>query len=85
MKKLQSTQYGLSIDRSLFDRTNAKTIPQDEPVFILRAQDIHAADTISLYIQKCYNEKQLESARQCLADFEKFKLDHPERMKEPDK
>ena len=85
MKRLQSTQYGLSIDRNLFDREDTTIIPVDEPIFILRARDIHAAGMIARYIHKCQNENQQESAKICLKDFIKFKRDHPERMKEPDK
>ena len=68
----------------LQNRASKEFISDVEPVFILRARDIHAIDTLKYYLQQVKDEhhKQVISSR--IKDFGVFERVWPERMKEPD-
>ena len=61
-----------------------KPIPDDEPVFVLRAQDLHALHAMRHYLVFCTEPDQVAAVNRRIADFEAFAVAHPERMKEPD-
>jgi hypothetical protein len=65
---------------------NAEThepIPEDEPVFLLRAKDIHAADTLLDYWEHLSDMKHMASVVDRLDEFREFAKKFPERMREP--
>lgn len=68
----------------LCNRQTGKPIPDDEPVFILRAQDMHALHALRHYLVFCAEPDHQEAVQKRIADFEAFAAAHPERMKEPD-
>lgn len=78
----------------LVNRQSGVAIPDDEPVFILRAQDKHAAEAIEAYYEilaeaeagegETITDETLEAVDARVVQFEKFAIKHPSRMKEPD-
>jgi hypothetical protein len=68
----------------LTNRQTGKPIGDDEPVFILRAQDIHALHALRHYLVFCAEPDHQEAVQKRIAAFEAFAAAHPRRMKEPD-
>lgn len=68
----------------VFNRASGEQIPDDEPIFILRARDIHAADAIHTYGSRCADPEHRKVIKDRWRDFMDFRLRHPDRMKEPD-
>ncbi len=72
------------VNGQFVNRASNEPIPDDEPVFIFRARDRHAAAAISAYADTCSDEEHRSIVRVCAADFRRFAEQHPTRMKEPD-
>lgn len=53
--------------------TEKKAIPEDEPVFVLRAQDILAADTLGFYAEQLRKAGKEKQGREVLAIAKKFR------------
>ncbi|UMO76013.1 hypothetical protein [Planktothrix phage Pra-JY27] len=70
--------------RAIVNRDSGEAIPADEPVFILRARDRHALNTLRDYRARVVGTEHIEAVDQRIADFEGFAIRHPDRMKEPD-
>lgn len=68
----------------LVNAATGKPIPADEPVFILRAKDIHAIDTLYYYRNACENSDHAAAVEQRIEEFEDFTNTHLGFMKEPD-
>jgi hypothetical protein len=71
----------------IYNRASGAQIPDDEPVFILRARDTTAVATLLHYYQGhrlCQNDQHADAVLQRLRDFQQFQREHPERMKYPD-
>jgi hypothetical protein len=88
----QEPKYGIK-DNRLFNRETGEFIPDDEPVFIMRARDANAATGIVRYISRCMSHGHPDEAKReehVLAlmrrydDFRAFAKAHPDRMKYPD-
>jgi hypothetical protein len=62
-------------------------IPDDEPLFLLRARDHLAIDTLLAYralsIRDNCTDYHLDGISDALHRFQEFKREHPERMKQP--
>lgn len=71
------------VDGKLYSRDSG-LVPDDEPVFVLRARDHHAAAAIRHYMQLVGNVAHGAAVHKRLVDFELFAADNPHRMKEPD-
>lgn len=71
-------------DGQLINRQSGERIPADEPLFILRARDIHAAGAIAFYFRGIHNDEHRDAVGRRLKQFNDFASEHPERMKEPD-
>jgi hypothetical protein len=69
---------------ALVNRASGKPIPADEPVFILRARDVHAHELLILYQQLCANAEHRKFVGKRIMDFARFASENPDRMKEPD-
>ena len=72
---------------ALVKRSNGEPIPEDEPIFVLRARDHLAVSLLRQYrvlseADGC-NDFQLDGVDQVIADFLAFAEEHPERMKQP--
>jgi hypothetical protein len=80
----QEPKYDFNNLKQLMNRKTCEAIPDDEPVFILRAKDKNAALVIAYYKKLCTNEAHKEVINSRLHQFVDFAHEHPERMKEPD-
>ncbi len=70
----------------LFNTVSGERIPDDEPLFILRARDHHALAAIHAYQGVCEpecNGLHLAGIQQVREKFCRFAAEHPERMKQP--
>jgi len=79
----QDPKYGIK-DNKLCVMATGKPIPNDEPVFLFRAQDRKAVPYINGYGHDCENDQHQAVVMERVFEFKKFEYDHPERMKEPD-
>lgn len=59
-------------------------IPEDEPVFILRAKDVHAYGALDHYEDLCRDQEHRESIAVRMLEFDEFRAGNPDRMNEPD-
>ena len=71
-------------DNKLVRRSDGVPVPEDEPLFILRAQDRNALSTIMAYHMICGNIQHQAFIKKSIDDFADFRNRFPERMKEPD-
>lgn len=58
-------------------------IPDDEPVFLLRAKDKRALGALFTYQERVPLETQKRSVDDRILAFQHFAGEHPERMREP--
>lgn len=71
----------------IFNRASGEQIPDDEPVFILRARDTTALATLIHYYTQHINYQNMDHACAVFGrvkDFQQFQREHPERTKYPD-
>ena len=67
--------------------SNGQPIPEDEPLFLTRGRD-HLALPLLAHFQKLCAEDgctdyQIQGNAEAIAEFAKFRDEHPERMKQP--
>jgi hypothetical protein len=67
----------------VINRWSGEAVPQDEPVMVFRARDVHALRAISAYMDFLADPHHREVVMSRYIQFERFALDHPDRMKEP--
>jgi len=79
----QDPKYDIE-DGKLVNSSTRKPIPDDEPIFILRAKDKNAVDAIEHYKTLCNNSEHRRSVAVRVWDFCGFSSENPDRMKEPD-
>ena len=68
----------------LVNRSTGKAIPDDEPVFILRAQDLLALGALEAYLYGVTDPVHAAVVASRIADFASFARANPGRMKQPD-
>jgi hypothetical protein len=83
MKPEQEPKYDVDNFKRIMNRETCESIPDDEPIFILRAKDKNAALTIAYYKKLCIDETHRDTVNRRLHDFVEFAHNHPERMREP--
>lgn len=71
-------------DGRIVTRATGKPIPDDEPVFILRAKDVNALPALRGYVLLLEDDAHITAVHQRIAAFESFAASHPERMEQPD-
>lgn len=85
LQQAQEPKYTTSTkDGRIVNRATGKPIPDDEPVFILRAQDIHAVPLLHAYLSMVKEIDQAAAVSKRITAFQDFALANPSRMKEPD-
>lgn len=85
LKLSQEPKYTASSkDGRLVNRATGKPIPDSEPIFVLRAQDKHAAEAIRFYMSLCQEPDHTKAVSTRLAAFERFAEENSACMKEPD-
>src|ERR1035438_7968460 len=70
----------------IFNTVSGETIPDDEPLFLLRARDWYALAAINAYQNATYedcNDLHKAGIQQVREKFCQFQAAHPERMKQP--
>lgn len=84
MKVEQESKFD-AIEGHLVNRATGEAIPDDEPVFILRAKDRQAVYALMAYRSRCLgNADHYRAVDARVGQFLKFKDEHPGRMKQPD-
>jgi hypothetical protein len=71
-------------DGRIVNRATGKPIPDDEPVFILRAKDVHASAALAAYLRELEEIEHRAAVQARIDAFDAFAAAHPERMKYPD-
>lgn len=85
LQQAQEPKYTTSQkDGRIVNRATGKAIPDDEPVFILRAQDVNAVHALMAYLDNLEDEEHAAAVGARMDAFEAFAAQHPERMKTPD-
>lgn len=80
---MQERKYKIE-DGRLVRRADGVPVPEDEPLFILRAQDRNALPVLVAYNAICQNLEHNANVTKSIKDFTDFRNSNPERMKEPD-
>jgi hypothetical protein len=84
---MQERKYKIEVQDgvgTLVNRSTGRPVPDDEPLFILRAQDINSLPMLMAYLVLCKDLAQCEEVKKCVTDFRNFRDQNPDRMKEPD-
>jgi hypothetical protein len=79
----QDPKYGIK-DNKIVNMKTGKPIPDNEPIFIFRAQDINASDVIHSYAEECSNAEHVKDVLKRWQEFYNFSYNNEELMKEPD-
>jgi hypothetical protein len=91
MNAYQEPKYLIGGDGKIYNRQSGTVIPDDEPIFILRARDSKAVRTLIAYnrigiqggdIKE--HKKHAEAVEARIEQFTNWATAHPERMKNPD-
>lgn len=80
----QDPKYGINEQGQLCNVATGVPIPDDEPIFILRAKDMLAEQTLSWYLSTVATGEHRDAVRHRIEDFKQFRLANPEKMKAPD-
>lgn len=70
-------------DNRLVKRSNQVPIPEDEPLFVLRAKDRKALPVLVAYNMIVDNLTQKEAVKRSIDDFRDFQEKNPDKMNEP--
>lgn len=85
LTRMQEPKYTINLRGQLMLRSDRRQLPADEPLFILRAQDMHAVTALAAYRERLPEKSGVQaSVDERLLAFSAFRHDHRERMKEPD-
>ncbi len=82
--KMHERKYTINEDGKLVRRVDGVPVPDDEPLFILRAQDKNTLPVLLAYHIICQDLSHKANVVKSIKDFQTFQNKHPERMKEPD-
>jgi hypothetical protein len=77
----------LSEEPRIVNRQSGEAIPDDEPIFILRARDVLAVPLLKEYFALVYGQcgdSHITAVRKRLAQFAKWQEENPGRVKKPD-
>ncbi len=83
MKRTQDPKYGI-VDSRLVNVSTGEPIPESEPIFILRAKDVNAAEAIAHYVSCCEDEAHVRAGQRRIVEFVRFAEHFSTCMKEPD-
>ena len=84
MEALTQDPKFIILDGSLANSATREFIPEDEPVFIVRGKDMHAAELLRVYGEMCANENHREAVAIRELEFIQFAEENPDVMGEPD-
>jgi len=83
MPKMNEPKYKIMGDQ-VVNRQSGEAIPPDEPVFILRARDIHAVSALAGYLERLSDPTHRRCVLIRLTQFANWALENPQKMKVPD-
>jgi hypothetical protein len=83
MDIFQESKYD-AVDGKIVNRSTGVAIPDDEPVFILRAKDRHSVEVLSYYQLLCQNANHKTAVASRVQQFQDFIENSREKVKEPD-
>ena len=84
MQKTNDPKYGINNNGKICNLETSVAIPDDEPIFILRAQDMLALQVLIFYKTTVATEEHKDAVRHRIREFRNFGNDNPGRMKAPD-
>ena len=70
-------------DGRIVNRASGEAIPDEEPIFVLRAKDRLAVRTLTAYFSAIEDPEHARAVATRLEDFKRFAREHPERMEDP--
>ena len=79
----QEPKYDVNEEGKIFNRHTGITIPDDEPILIIRAKDKNALPALHFYNKLCENEDHKKVVQARIQDFLEFLMENPKRVKEP--
>ena len=68
----------------IINRETGIPIPDNEPLFILRAKDKKAGETLAFYCGLLDNLNHRQLVVESIKEFDRFEKQNPQLMKEPD-
>lgn len=71
-------------DGRICNRATGKPIPDDEPIFILRAKDMHATTAMVAYLDELTDPEHRAAVQARIEAFEDFAEKNPDKVKVPD-
>jgi len=77
-------KYTVNAGCRIMNVETGEVIPNDEPMFLLRAKDVQAAAVIVIYAQSCQDPSHRIMAHRAVEEFRLFAMGNPEKMGEPD-
>jgi hypothetical protein len=83
MKINQERKYD-AVDGRIVNRVTGKPIPDDEPIFILRAKDVRSTVALLAYQDMCEDETHKSIITQRIDDFACWQDENSEQVREPD-
>ena len=86
--RYRDLKFGISTSGQIVKRSNGDLIPEDEPIFILRARDYLAVPLLLEYRRLCVEDGCTQYHLDLLdrgieENFRRFAREHPDRMKQP--
>ena len=87
--RTQDPKYSIEVDMDagtarLVNASTHEPIPVDEPMFMMRARDVHAVPTLAHYMTLCREEEQRFAVHRHITTFMSYRDAHVGIMKEPD-
>lgn len=79
----QEPKYNADEDGRIYNRKTLRCIPDEEPIFILRARDRHAVRTMQYYANLCNIAEHMAAVQDRILQFKAFAQIFPNRMQEP--
>jgi len=87
-RELSGGKYVVNCIGDVFNNRTGVIVPDDEPVFLIRAKDRFAMDILRVYHDLCVKAAlpvaQLESLAKADAEVRDWRLKHADRVKNPD-
>lgn len=79
---MRDPKYGIRGEK-LINKQSGEFIPEDEPVFLIRAKDIHAVNALSHYMTQVQDPEHKQTTNFRIAEFVQWAQDNPNLMGEP--
>jgi hypothetical protein len=70
-------------NKQIVKKSNGVPIPENEPLFILRAKDKNALPALMGYLALCDDLHHREEVMKSIVNFKQFSVENSEIMKEP--